>query len=107
MNVASSDKHFGKEEEDLFALSELAQCLLLHPAPLGIEALAHPWPKLHFYISSRIKFVALVMSRLQESKDMEALGLAPEWGLLMFMVSLLRFRTPSTRKLYALKCGGL
>lgn len=37
------------------------------------------------------------------SKDMEAFGLAPEWGPLMFMVSLLRFRTPSTRKLYSLK----
>lgn len=68
MDVASSDKHFGREEVDLFALSESAQCLLSHPAPLGIEALAHPWPRLRFYIFPPIKLIPLVLSRLQEDK---------------------------------------
>ncbi len=62
----NSQKKFGtfyKAEVELFALQETLQCplyfSLTHPAPLGLDTMAHTWPRLHHY---KFPLIALLTS---------------------------------------------
>ncbi|CAM4449878.1 unnamed protein product [Leuciscus chuanchicus] len=56
---------FGKAEVDLFASQESTQCPLWFslspPAPLGIDAFAHPWPMRKLYAFPPIKLIQAVL----------------------------------------------
>ncbi len=73
---------FGKAEVDLFASQELSQCplwfSLSSPAPLGIDALAHPWLDRRLYAFSPVKLIPAVLCRVKES-GVRLLLVAPFW----------------------------
>jgi hypothetical protein len=73
---------FGKAEVDLFASQESSQCPLWFslspPAPLGIDAFAHPWPMQKLYAFPPIKLIQAVLSRVRES-GVRLLLVAPFW----------------------------
>lgn len=62
--VAQIWERFGRVEVDLFATKESSQCPLWFslrpPAPLGVDALAHPWPRLRLYAFPPIKLIPAV-----------------------------------------------
>lgn len=73
---------FGKAEVDLFASQESSQCPLWFslnpPAPLGIDAFAHPWPMQKLYAFPPIKLIQAVLARVRES-GVRLLLVAPFW----------------------------
>ncbi len=62
---------FGEAEVDLFASQESFQCPLWFsmssPAPLGIDAFAHPWPNVRLYTFPPAKLIPAVLCRVKES----------------------------------------
>ncbi|KAI2645044.1 ORF V: Enzymatic polyprotein [Labeo rohita] len=114
---------FGPAQVDLFAIRENTQCplwySLVHPAPLGLDAMVQTWPRLRLYAFPLIALLPRVLERVrrdgvscQEGSPLtggghcvppspgavETLGVAPE-----VVETILQSRAPSTRKLYALK----
>ncbi len=73
---------FGKAEVDLFPSQESSQCLLWFslssPAPLGIDAFAHPWPNVRLYAFPPVKLIPAVLCRVKES-GVHLLLVAPFW----------------------------
>jgi hypothetical protein len=73
---------FGEAEVDLFASQESSQCPLWFslspPAPLGIDAFAHPWPTQKLYAFPPIKLIQAVLARVRES-GVRLLLVAPFW----------------------------
>ncbi len=67
----SSPYLFHKVEVDLFASQELFQCplwfSLISPAPLGIDAFAHPWPDMRLYMFPPVKLIPAVLCQVKES----------------------------------------
>ncbi|KAL0147310.1 hypothetical protein M9458_057385 [Cirrhinus mrigala] len=123
---------FGPAQVDLFATRDNAQCplwySLVHPAPLGLDAMVRTWPRLR--LPSMVlgpdfppRRLSLGDSRQEGSPltgrgfppsppagVVEALGVASEGAHLLasglsteVVETLLQSRAPSTRKLYALK----
>ncbi len=62
---------FGKAEVDLFASQDSFQSplwfSLSSPEPLGIDALAHPWPERRLYVFLPVKLIPAVLCRVKES----------------------------------------
>ncbi len=59
---------FGQVQVDLFATQETAQCLLwyslVHPAPLGLDAMVQTWPRLRLYTFPPIALLPGVLERV-------------------------------------------
>ncbi|KAL0183805.1 hypothetical protein M9458_019501, partial [Cirrhinus mrigala] len=119
---------FGSAQVDLFATRENAQCplwfSLVHPAPLGLDAMAQTWPRLRLYAFPPIALLPGVLETVRRDGvsllggyhlapppgAMEAVGVASEGAQLIasglsteVVETILQSRAPSTRKLYALK----
>ncbi len=62
---------FGEVEVNLFATQESSQCplwfSLSSPAPLSIEAFAHPWPNVRLYAFPPVKLNPAVLCRVKKS----------------------------------------
>ena len=86
---------FGRAQVDLFATQETAQCplwfSLVHPAPLGLDAMVQTWPRLRLYAFPPIALLPGVLARVRRD-GVRLLLVAPFWpGRVWFadLVSLL------------------
>ncbi len=86
---------FGQAQVDLFATQETAQCplwySLLHPAPLGLDAMVQTWPRLRLYAFPPIALLPGVLERVRRD-GVRLLLVAPFWpGRVWFsdLISLL------------------
>ncbi|KAL0147482.1 hypothetical protein M9458_057222 [Cirrhinus mrigala] len=94
---------FGPAQVDLFATRENTQCplwySLVHPAPLGLDAMVQTWPRLRLgHHSSPPAGAVEALGVASEGAHLLASGLSTE-----VVETILQSRAPSTRKLYALK----
>ncbi len=89
---------FGRAEVDLFVSQESSQCplwfSLSSPAPLGIDAFAHPWPNLRLYAFPPVKLIPAVLCRVKESV-VHLLLVAPFWPCQMVLGADFSSGTPS------------
>ncbi len=73
---------FGQAQVDLFSTQETAQCplwySLIHPAPLGLDAMVQTWPRLHLYVFSPIALLPGVLTRVRRDEVRLPL-VAPFW----------------------------
>ncbi|KAI2645137.1 Transposon Ty3-G Gag-Pol polyprotein [Labeo rohita] len=86
---------FGPAQVDLFATRENTQCplwySLVHPAPLGLDAMVQTWPRLRLYASPPIALLPGVLERVRRD-GVSLLLVAPYWpGRVWFsdLISLL------------------
>ncbi len=86
---------FGQAQVDLFATQETAQCplwySLLHPAPLGLDAMVQTWPRLRLYAFPPVALLPGVLERVRRD-GVRLLLVAPFWpGRVWFsdLISLL------------------
>ncbi len=86
---------FGQAQVDLFATQETAQCplwfSLVHPAPLGLDAMVQTWPRLCLYAFPPIALLPGVLARVRRD-EVSLLLVAPFWpGRVWFsdLISLL------------------
>ena len=75
-------ERFYEAEVDLFATQETAQCplyfSLTHPAPLGLDAMAHTWPRLRLYAFPPIALLPGVLAKVRRQGS-RLLLIAPRW----------------------------
>ncbi|KAI2668352.1 Transposon Ty3-G Gag-Pol polyprotein [Labeo rohita] len=86
---------FGPAQVDLFATRENTQCplwcSLVHPAPLGLDAMVQTWPRLRLYAFPPIALLPGVLERVRRD-GVSLLLVAPFWpGRVWFsdLISLL------------------
>ncbi|KAI2647902.1 Transposon Ty3-G Gag-Pol polyprotein [Labeo rohita] len=86
---------FGPAQVDLFAMRENTQCplwySLVHPAPLGLDAMVQTWPRLRLYAFPPIALLPGVLERVRRDR-VSLLLVAPYWpGRVWFsdLISLL------------------
>ncbi len=86
---------FGQAQVDLFVTQETAQCplwySLVHPAPLGLDAMVQTWPRLRLYAFPPIGLLPGVLARVRRG-EVSLLLVAPFWpGRVWFsdLISLL------------------
>ncbi|KAI2647353.1 ORF V: Enzymatic polyprotein [Labeo rohita] len=86
---------FGPAQVDLFATRENTQCSLwyslVHPAPLGLDAMVQTWPRLRLYAFPPIALLPGVLERVRRD-GVSLLLVAPYWpGRVWFsdLISLL------------------
>ncbi|KAI2664245.1 Transposon Ty3-G Gag-Pol polyprotein [Labeo rohita] len=72
----------GQAQVDLFAMRENTQCplwySLVHPAPLGLDAMVHTWPRLRLYAFPPIALLLGVLERMRRD-GVSLLLVAPFW----------------------------
>ncbi|XP_027901587.1 uncharacterized protein LOC114162038 [Xiphophorus couchianus] len=73
-------RRFGKASVDLFATKANTHCPLFfsitdHSAPLGVDALAHPWPNVLLYAFPPVEIILPVLERVRR------------WGLSLILVA--------------------
>ena len=74
---------YGRAAVDLFALRENAQCPLFFSlsdanAPLGVDALAHPWPDALLYAFPPLSLISPTLIRVRE-QGLSLIMIAPRW----------------------------
>ncbi|KAL0195548.1 hypothetical protein M9458_009120, partial [Cirrhinus mrigala] len=73
---------FGSAQVDLFATRENAQCplwfSLVHPAPLGLDAMAQTWPRLRLYAFPPIALLPGVLERVRRDGVSLLMVLGPD-----------------------------
>ncbi|XP_041864797.1 uncharacterized protein LOC121654646 [Melanotaenia boesemani] len=74
---------YGRAEIDLFASRENAQCPMFYSltdqsAPLGLDALAHEWPRLLLYAFPPLELIIPTLARVREGGHSLIL-IAPRW----------------------------
>ena len=86
---------FGRAQVDLFATQETSHCplwfSLIHPAPLGLDAMVQPWPRLRLYAFPPVALLPGVLERVRRD-GIRLLLVAPFWpGRVWFsdLISLL------------------
>ncbi len=87
-------ERFGRASVDLFASRENAQCPLFfslrnESAPLGTDALAHPWPSMLLYAFPPLSLIAPVLLRVREQR-LPLILIAPNWPSRPWMAELAR-----------------
>ncbi|XP_059381433.1 uncharacterized protein LOC132116575, partial [Carassius carassius] len=74
---------FGEAEVVLFASSTTTHCPLWFslspPSPLGLDALAHSWPRTSLYGFPPIRLVPAVLCRIRRDRVGQLLLVAPRW----------------------------
>ena len=74
---------YGRPQIDLFASPEDAKCPLFFSvkgtAPLGLDALAHEWPRVLLYAFPPLCLIAPTLERVR-TDNLTVLLVAPEWG---------------------------
>ncbi len=80
--VKSICERFGPVEVDLFASRETTHCplwfSLMHPAPLGLDAMVWMWPRLRLYAFPPIALFPGVLERVRK-EGVSLLLIAPFW----------------------------
>ncbi|XP_028306693.1 uncharacterized protein LOC114465708 [Gouania willdenowi] len=81
--VAQIWVRFGRAEVDLFASRANAHCPLFfsitdHNAPLGMDALAHPWPNMLLYAFPPVEMILPVLERVRR-QGLSLILVAPRW----------------------------
>lgn len=75
-------ERYGHAFIDLFASHENAHCLLFFvlagDAPLGVDGLAHPWPRVMLYTFPPLSLILPTLVRVREEGSSSIL-LAPQW----------------------------
>lgn len=84
--------NYGEAEVDLFASREDAQCRLYYSltdqsAPLGLDALAHEWPRVLLYAFPPLELITATLSRVREKKHSLIL-VAPYWPAMHWMAEI-------------------
>ncbi|KAL0153258.1 hypothetical protein M9458_051433, partial [Cirrhinus mrigala] len=73
---------FGQAQVDFFATQENAECplwfSLIHPAPLGLDAMVQMWPRLRLYAFPPIALLPGVLERVRR-EGVRLLLVAPYW----------------------------
>ncbi len=72
---------FGRAEVDLFASVENTHCLLFYSlahSPLGVDALAHSWPKVRKYAFPPVKLLPRMLCKIRAEKE-SVLLVSPKW----------------------------
>ncbi|XP_051994281.1 uncharacterized protein LOC127652201 [Xyrauchen texanus] len=74
---------FGKANVDLFASRENSHCPMFfslkdEDAPLGVDALAHPWPKVLLYAFPPLCLLIPTLARVRE-QGLSLILIAPRW----------------------------
>ena len=74
---------FGRAEIDLFASEENTQCTLFYSltgqsAPMGIDALAHEWPRVLLYAFPPLELITPTLARVRE-RGLSLILIAPRW----------------------------
>lgn len=90
--VAQIWEEYGKAEVDLFASREDAQCHLYYSltdlsAPLGVDALAHEWPRALLYAFPPLELITATLSRVRERRHSLIL-VAPYWPAMHWMAEI-------------------
>ncbi len=87
---------FGRADVDLFSSSMTTHCplwfTLSHTSPLGLDALAHEWPRTRLYAFPPIQVLSVVLLRIRAERVEHLLLLSPWWPTQSWfsdMVSLL------------------
>ncbi|KAL6467752.1 hypothetical protein MHYP_G00234290 [Metynnis hypsauchen] len=81
--VAQLWQRYGQAAVDLFASRENAHCplyfsLLDGNAPLGVDALAHPWPNLLLYAFPPLSLISPTLVRVRD-QGLSLILIAPHW----------------------------
>ena len=81
--VAQIWTHFGRAEVDLFAARVNTHCLLFFSmkdsdAPLGVDALAHPWSNTLLYAFPPVELIPPVLERVRQ-QGLSLILVAPWW----------------------------
>ena len=76
-------QRYGQAAVDLFASQENAQCPLYFSlsdveAPLGVDALAHPWPDVLLYAFPPLSLISPTLARVRE-QGLSLILIAPRW----------------------------
>ena len=76
-------QRYGQAAVDLFASRENAQCPLFFSlmdveAPLGVDALAHPWPNVLLYAFPPLSLISPTLDRVRE-QGLSLILVAPRW----------------------------
>lgn len=76
-------KRFGQADVDLFASRENAHCPMFfslqdEDAPLGVDALAHPWPNVLLYAFPPLCLITPTLFRVKE-QGLRLILIAPRW----------------------------
>ena len=87
-------RRFGRAAVDLFASRENAHCpmyfsLLDGNAPLGIDALAHPWPKVLLYAFPPLCLILPTLARVRE-QGLTLILIAPRWHKAPWLAEIFR-----------------
>lgn len=85
---------YGQAEVDLFASREDAQCHLYYSltdqnAPLGVDALAHEWPRVLLYAFPPLELITATLLRVREKRHSLIL-VAPHWPAMHWMADIFR-----------------
>jgi len=84
-------EHFGRAEVDLFASRETSHCplwfSLSQPAPLGLDAMVHPWPRSRLYAFPPIALLPGVLERVRRD-GLSLLLIAPFWPARVWFADL-------------------
>ncbi|XP_073720453.1 uncharacterized protein [Misgurnus anguillicaudatus] len=114
--VESIWTRFYQAEVDLFASRETTHCplwfSLTHPAPLGLDAMVQPWPRLRLYAFPPIALLPGVLERVRRN-NVRLLLVAPFWPNRIWfsdLVSLLDgspWEIPVRRDLLSLAGGSI
>ncbi|XP_034564504.1 uncharacterized protein LOC117830473 [Notolabrus celidotus] len=76
-------QRYGRAAVDLFASRENAQCPLYFSlsevnAPLGMDALAHPWPDVLLYAFPPLSLISPTLARVRQ-QSLSLILIAPQW----------------------------
>ena len=84
-------EHFGRAEVDLFVSRETSHCplwfSLSQPAPLGLDAMVHPWPRSRLYAFPPIALLPGVLERVRRD-GLSLLLIAPFWPARVWFADL-------------------
>ncbi len=87
-------KRFGRTAVDLFALHENSHCHLFFSqardgTPMGVDALAHPWPNIQLYAFPLLSLIIPTLRRVRECGHSVIL-IAPNWPGKLWLAEIMQ-----------------
>lgn len=81
--VAQIWRRYGRARVDLFASAENTQCPLFfsltdQSAPMGLDAMAHEWPRVLLYAFPPLELITPTLARVRE-RNLTLILIAPRW----------------------------
>lgn len=113
--VAQVWERYGRATVDLFASAENAQCPLFfsltgQSAPMGLDALAHEWPRVLLYAFPPLELITPTLARVRE-RGLTLILIAPRWQGKHWLAEIFQllydqpWRLPLRRDLLTQACG--